>query len=40
MHLAIQQDVGPYGDDWIPARNAQTPDSVGFQVDWVRIYGL
>ncbi len=40
MHLAIQQDVGPYGDDWIPARNAQTPESVGFQVDWVRIYGL
>ncbi|MCW2719138.1 MAG: hypothetical protein JWR81_2960 [Pseudonocardia sp.] len=40
MHLAIQQDVGPYGDDWIPARNAQTPQSVGFQVDWVRIYGL
>jgi beta-glucanase (GH16 family) len=39
MHLAIQQDVGPYGDDWIPARNAQTPSSVGFQVDWVRIYG-
>ncbi|MBO4241548.1 MULTISPECIES: glycoside hydrolase family 16 protein [Pseudonocardia] len=38
MHLAMQQDIGPYGDDWIPAPDATTPDSLDFQVDWVRIY--
>ena len=25
MHFAMQQDIGPYGDDWIPARDASTP---------------
>jgi beta-glucanase (GH16 family) len=39
MHLAIQQDIGPYGKNWIPPRNATTPDQVRLQVDWVRIYG-
>ncbi len=38
MHLAMQQDIGPYGDNWIPARNATTPPEVKFQMDWVRIY--
>ena len=38
MHLALQQDVGPYGDDWIPARDASTPETCTFEVDWVRIY--
>lgn len=38
MHLAMQQDIGPYGDDWIPARDERTPDTLDFQVDWVRIY--
>lgn len=38
MHLAMQQDIGPYGDDWIPARDATTPAQVRFQIDWVRIY--
>jgi beta-glucanase (GH16 family) len=38
MHLAIQQDIGPYGKDWIPAPDATTPDEVTFEVDWVRIY--
>ncbi|MFC4950374.1 glycoside hydrolase family 16 protein [Pseudonocardia sp. GCM10023141] len=40
MHLAIQQDVGPYGDDWIPALDATTPPQVQLQIDWVRIYGV
>jgi beta-glucanase (GH16 family) len=40
MHLAIQQDIGPYGKNWIPPRDATTPDQVRLQVDWVRIYGL
>lgn len=40
MHLAIQQDIGPYGTDWIPARDATTPATVPLDVDWVRIYGL
>ena len=39
MHLGIQQDVGPYGTDWIPARDDTTPAAVKFQIDWVRIYG-
>jgi Glycosyl hydrolases family 16 len=38
MHLAMQQDIGPYGDDWIPPRNSTTPAEVRFQIDWVRIY--
>jgi beta-glucanase (GH16 family) len=38
MHLGIQQDIGPYGTDWIPARDATTPAEVKFQIDWVRIY--
>jgi beta-glucanase (GH16 family) len=38
MHLAMQQDIGPYGDDWIPARDETSPETLDFQVDWVRIY--
>jgi beta-glucanase (GH16 family) len=38
MHLAMQQDIGPYGDDWIPARDDTTPQTCTFEVDWVRIY--
>lgn len=38
MHLAMQQDIGPYGNDWIPARDERTPETLDFQVDWVRIY--
>ncbi len=38
MHLAMQQDIGPYGDDWIPSRDSTTPAEVRFQIDWVRIY--
>jgi beta-glucanase (GH16 family) len=38
MHLAIQQDVGPSPDGWIPPMDASTPAQVRMQVDWVRIY--
>ena len=38
MHLAMQQDIGPSGTDWIPAPDAGTPATVTFEVDWVRIY--
>jgi beta-glucanase (GH16 family) len=38
MHLAMQQDIGPYGDNWIPPRDSTTPAQVSFQIDWVRIY--
>jgi beta-glucanase (GH16 family) len=38
MHFAMQQDIGPYGDDWIPAPDASTPAKCTFEVDWVRIY--
>lgn len=37
MHLAMQNDVGPH-DDFIPPRDATTPDEVSLEVDWVRIY--
>jgi beta-glucanase (GH16 family) len=37
MHVAIQNDVGPYGEA-IPARDASTPAEVAVHVDWVRIY--
>lgn len=38
MHLAMQQDIGPYGKDWIPPLDETSPDTLDFQVDWVRIY--
>jgi len=38
MHFAMQQDIGPYGTDWIRAPDATTPAEVTFEVDWVRIY--
>ncbi|MEQ3554569.1 glycoside hydrolase family 16 protein [Pseudonocardia nematodicida] len=38
MHLAMQTDIGPYGNDWIPPLDATSPDEIEFQVDWVRIY--
>ena len=34
----MQQDIGPYGTDWIPAPDASTPSEVSFEADWVRIY--
>ena len=40
MHLAIQQDPGPFGNGWVPPRDDTTPDQVKLEVDWVRIYGL
>lgn len=40
MHLAIQQDIGPFGKDWIPPLDETTPEQVQLEVDWVRIYGL
>jgi beta-glucanase (GH16 family) len=40
MHLAIQQDIGPYGKDWIAPLSKASPPSVPLEVDWVRIYGL
>lgn len=36
MHLAVQNDVGPY--NWIPPRDPSTPPEVALHVDWVRIY--
>ena len=38
MHFVLQQDIGPYGNDWIPAPDASTPATVTFETDWVRIY--
>ena len=40
MHFAMQQDIGPYGKDWIPAPDADTPETCTFEVDWVRIYAI
>ena len=39
MHLAMQQDIGPYGTDWIPRAATRPPRPRStFEVDWVRIY--
>jgi beta-glucanase (GH16 family) len=38
MHLAVQQDIGPYGNDWIPAPDDTTPEECTLELDWVRIY--
>jgi beta-glucanase (GH16 family) len=40
MHLAIQQDVGPFGNGWVQELDHTTPAEVKLEVDWVRIYGL
>lgn len=40
MHLAIQQDIGPFGNGWAEGPDATTPAEVKLDVDWVRIYGL
>jgi beta-glucanase (GH16 family) len=40
MHLAIQQDIGPFGDGWAPPMDETTPAQVQLEVDWVRIYSL
>lgn len=40
MHLAIQQDPGPFGDGWVPPRDETTPAEVTLEVDWVRVYGV
>jgi hypothetical protein len=37
MYLAIQLDVGAEGQ-WIPGRDATTPQPVVLHVDWVAIY--
>jgi beta-glucanase (GH16 family) len=37
MHLAIQQDMGPF-DNWIDAPDENTPDNVVMHVDWARVY--
>jgi hypothetical protein len=36
MHLALQLDQGC--DDFIPCRNAATPEKVVMDIDWVKIY--
>jgi hypothetical protein len=38
MHLALQQEPGPFGDSWVAAPNSSTPSTVSMRVDWVRIY--
>jgi endo-1,3-1,4-beta-glycanase ExoK len=38
MQLAIQQEPGPFGHNWVPAPNGSTPDQVVMHIDWVRIY--
>jgi beta-glucanase (GH16 family) len=38
MQLAIQQEPGPFGSNWVPAPNSSTPDTVTMHIDWVRIY--
>jgi beta-glucanase (GH16 family) len=37
MHLTIQLDMGPKAN-WIDAPDETTPEEVGLEVDWVRIY--
>ena len=38
MQLAIQQEPGPFGHDWVPAPGSGTPAQVVMHIDWVRIY--
>ena len=38
MHVAIQQEPGPFGDNWVPPPNSSTPATVTMHIDWVRIY--
>jgi endo-1,3-1,4-beta-glycanase ExoK len=38
MSLALQQEPGPFGDNWVPAPTSATPDQVVMHIDWVRLY--
>jgi beta-glucanase (GH16 family) len=38
MHLAIQQEPGPFGVNWVPSPDPTTPDRVTMHIDWVRRY--
>jgi hypothetical protein len=38
MSLALQQEPGPFGTNWVPAPTATTPQPVVMHVDWVKIY--
>jgi len=37
MHLTIQLDQGPK-ENWIEAPDESTPEQIGLEVDWVRVY--
>jgi beta-glucanase (GH16 family) len=38
MYLALQQEPGPFGQNWVPAPTAATPAQVVMHVDWVKLY--
>jgi endo-1,3-1,4-beta-glycanase ExoK len=37
MHLAVQVEPGPFGNDWVPAPGPDTPENVT-HIDWVKMY--
>jgi endo-1,3-1,4-beta-glycanase ExoK len=38
MSLALQQEPGPFGTNWVPAPTAATPDRVVMHIDWITLY--
>jgi endo-1,3-1,4-beta-glycanase ExoK len=38
MGLALQQEPGPFGQNWVPAPTPATPAQVVMHVDWVKLY--
>ncbi len=38
MNLALQQEPGPFGSNWVPAPTSGTPAQVVMHIDWIRLY--
>ena len=38
MSLALQQEPGPFGTNWVPAPTSATPAKVTMHIDWIKLY--
>jgi len=38
MSLALQQEPGPFGTNWVPAPTSATPARVIMHIDWIKLY--
>jgi hypothetical protein len=38
MALALQQELRPFGQSWVPTPSTATPAEVVMHIDWVKVY--